>query len=240
MVWAQEKREAKEAAVRRVIRGFDTRSVDEAPFRPEEFAILNKIERDVFHKQQYEHGGKPPLLWSVSHSEGSHNLYLQRWNPTNSGPPGLGVSARGNKMLVFTGEKDGLRYTRIEVTGHPGPWNAEARQMAGELKRYAGSDDDIARDIVRADSSEWMTFKTSVLSRIFDDPDAQMAGGRASAAELERAKQIVEGRVQGPSGGSGSPATGGRLGQQGGLGRIPSWVWVAIGLGVLFLMMKGR
>jgi hypothetical protein len=97
-------------------------------------------------------------------------------------------------MLVFIGEKEGLRYTRIDVTGHPGPWNAEARVMAGELKRYVGSNDDNVQAVLQADRLEWFRHSTSRLSRFLNDPDAEAPRGRASAADLERAKQIVEGR----------------------------------------------
>jgi hypothetical protein len=236
----RDEKAAREAAIRKVVREFDSHSVDEAPFRPEEFVILSMLERSAYDKYVGVYGKRPSNLWWVSLSEGTHDLYVQRWDPVALGPPGRGVSVRGNRMLVFTGEKHGLDYGKIDVTGHPGPWNAQAREMAGELKGYAGSDDKIVSEVLEADTSEWMRFRTSSLSKIFKDPEARAVPSRASAADLERAKEIVEGRQPNPSDGSRPRAPGGQSNQSSGLARVPPWVWVVIALGALFLLLRGQ
>jgi hypothetical protein len=237
---ARDERAEREAAVQRIVRGFDARSVDETPFRPAEFLIFSMIVRSAYDKYTNVMGIRPDNLWWVALIEGAQTFYLQQWDP-NGLSPGRGVSVRGDEMLVFIGEKEGLRYTRIDVTGHPGPWNAEARVMAGELKRYVGSNDDNVQAVLQADRLEWFRHSTSRLSRFLNDPDAEAPRGRASAADLERAKQIVEGRPANPSRVSSAPEERAQPNQPSGRGgRIPPWVWVVIVLGVLYLLMKGQ
>ena len=247
---AQEERAAREAAVRRVVRGFDPGSPDDAPFRPAEFVILSMIAQRALDKHTSVMGKRPQNLWWVSFAEGTLTPYVQRWDPNDLTPRRRrGVSVRGNEMLVLPGEPTRLVGGRlddgsIDVTGYPGPWNAEARRMAGELKRYLGSDEENARAVLEADQAERSrssTFTSRLSRMIFDDPNAQAARSRASEAELERAKQIVEGRVQSPSGGSSATAVAsGQSNLSDSLSRIPRWVWVVIGIGLLFLLMKGR
>jgi hypothetical protein len=83
-------------------------------------------------------------------------------------------------VLVFTGETRGLEYLKVDVTGHPGPWNAEARKMAGELKGYTGSDEDILEYMSSADFAARLAHPRSGLLRILDDPQSHAVRSRAS------------------------------------------------------------
>jgi hypothetical protein len=63
---ARDERAEREAAVQRIVRGFDARAVDETPFRPAEFLILSMIVRSAYDKYTNVMGIRPDNLWWVA------------------------------------------------------------------------------------------------------------------------------------------------------------------------------
>ena len=91
-------------------------------------------------------------------------------------------------MIVFTGKRSGIFHETINVTGHPGPWNIEARKMFGALKSYVGSDATVRNCVKERDL--WSPF----LQRYLESSDNDANGQRRSSVSLEnlaRAREIV-------------------------------------------------
>lgn len=76
------------------------------------------------------------------------------------------------------------------MSGHPGPWNAEVRRMAAELRSAVGADF-IVRDLVGSGRScELLQVAKNAGRQGTRDADGRASS--ASSEELDRAREVIE------------------------------------------------
>jgi len=186
----QYQRSCVEAAIKEVLAGFSPNSTDESELRPEESIILGRLVAEAQSRFDRVMGPNPPNLCRSYLSEGCNEAYLQRWNHHNPHQVGRGVSVRRNEVLVFTGKRSGIDYEYIDVTGIPGPWNADVRKMLASLKRYIGSDDAVCQAIKTPESWSPDLFR-SIKNR--ETMSSRMRRASPSAGQLEQARAATLG-----------------------------------------------
>jgi len=115
----------------------------EAPITPAEKISCRYILNAATQKYDAAQGSvrKPvPNLDRVAIIDFGFSNYVQRWRERSlkSGEAFRGVSVRDNEVYVYTGAMRGIERERILVSKDTGPWNAEVREMYGEMVPYVG------------------------------------------------------------------------------------------------------